>query len=55
MTWQPGRDRIEQLVGAGELELVTPDDAVARRLIANATKHLETAAAGLAADDLTGA
>jgi uncharacterized protein (UPF0332 family) len=55
MTWQPGKDRIEHLVGSGELELVTPDDAVARRLIANATAHLETAAAGLAAGDLTGA
>jgi hypothetical protein len=41
MTWQPGKDRIEHLV--------------ARRLIANASKHLETAAAGMATDDLAGA
>ena len=37
------------------MELVTPDDSVARRLIANASKHLETAAAGMATDDLAGA
>ena len=55
MTWQPGKDRIEHLLSAGELELVTPDDSVARRLIANASKHLETAAAGMATDDLAGA
>jgi len=55
MTWQPGKDRIEHLLSAGELELVTPDDLVARRLIANASKHLETAAAGMATDDLAGA
>ncbi len=55
MTWKPGKDRIEQLLVAGELELVTPDDAVAQRLIANATKHLGTASAGLIAEDLAGA
>ena len=33
------------------MELVTPDDSVARRLIANASKHLEIAAAGMATDD----
>ena len=49
------RARIEHLLCAGELELVTPDDSVAQRLIANASKHLEIAAAGMATDDLAGA
>jgi hypothetical protein len=37
MTWQPGKDRISQLLGSGELERVAPDQAVARRLLADAT------------------
>jgi hypothetical protein len=55
MTWQPGKDRINDLLGAGELERVTPDSAVARRLLADAGKHLDTAAAGVSRDDLAGA
>lgn len=55
MTWQPGRDRVERLLNAGELEVVTPDEAVARRLISDASKHLDTAASALGADDLAGA
>ena len=55
MTWQPGRDRVERLLTAGELEAVAPDDAVAQRLISNESKHLVTAASALQADDLAGA
>jgi hypothetical protein len=55
MTWQPGRDRVERLLDAGELEGVSPDDALARRLISNASKHLVTAVSALNADDLAGA
>jgi hypothetical protein len=55
MTWQPGKDRISELLGSGELERVAPDQAVARRLLADAGKHLDTAAAGITGDDLAGA
>jgi hypothetical protein len=55
MTWQPGKDRIEHLLSAGELEPITPGDSVARRLVANASKHLDSAAAGIATADLAGA
>ena len=55
MTWTPGRDRIQTLLAAGELERVAPDDRVAQRLLADAGRHLATAAAGLDADDFAGA
>jgi uncharacterized protein (UPF0332 family) len=55
MTWTPGRDRIQTLLAAGELERVAPDDRVAQRLLADAGRHLSTAAAGLDADDFAGA
>jgi HEPN domain-containing protein len=55
VTWQLGRDRITQLVRDGELERVTPDPAVARRLLADAGRHLTTARAGAEAGDLSGA
>jgi uncharacterized protein (UPF0332 family) len=55
VTWEPGRDRVEHLLDAGELERVTPDPAVARRLLTDAARHLDTALAGLTGDDLSGA
>jgi uncharacterized protein (UPF0332 family) len=55
VTWEPGRDRIEHLLDAGELERVTPDLAVARRLLTDAARHLDTASAGLTGEDLPGA
>lgn len=55
MTWTPGRDRIQTLLAAGELERVAPDDRVAQRLLADAGRHLATAAAGPDADDFAGA
>jgi hypothetical protein len=55
MSWQPGRDRIAQLLGAGELDRVTPDDAVARRMLDDASRHLATAATAVTTGDLSGA
>jgi uncharacterized protein (UPF0332 family) len=55
VTWGVGHERIRELIRAGELEQVTPDTRVARRLLADAAKHLATAAAGIEADDLAGA
>jgi hypothetical protein len=55
MTWQPGNDRIRQLIDSGELERVAPDPAVAVRLLTDAGKHLTTATAAVADTDLSGA
>lgn len=55
MTWQPGRDRIVELLAAGELDQVEPDKGVARRLLDDAQRHLETAAAAALTGDLSGA
>jgi hypothetical protein len=55
MTWRPGKDRIEILLSSGELDQVPPDLAVARRLLADASRHLSTAAAAADGDDLAGA
>jgi len=55
MTWEPGRERVQQLIDDGEVEQVTPDIAVARRLLADAGRHLSTAAAAKAAGDMSGA
>ncbi len=55
MTWEPGRDEIERLMESGELECVTPDARLARRLLADADKHLHTADDAIARDDLSGA
>jgi hypothetical protein len=55
VTWESGRDRIADLLVRGELERVTPDAAVAERLLADAAKHLTTAATGEDGGDLAGA
>jgi hypothetical protein len=55
MTWPPGQDRIRELLAVGELETVPADGRLARRLVADASKHLETAAAALESGDLAGA
>ena len=55
MTWQPGRDRIAELLGSGELQQVTADPAMARLLVDDARRHLESAAAASASGDLAGA
>jgi hypothetical protein len=31
MTWEPGRERIQQLIDDGEIEQVTPDITIARK------------------------
>jgi uncharacterized protein (UPF0332 family) len=55
MTWEPGRERVADLIDASELEPVPPDDRVARRLLDDASKHLDTASAAVASGDLSGA
>lgn len=54
MTWQPGHERIEDLLAAGELEQVTPADSVASLLLEDAGRHLATAAAAVETGDLAG-
>jgi hypothetical protein len=54
VTWEPGKDRIDQLLADDELEQVTPDTRVAERLLEDAERHLTTAA-GPSADDVTDA
>ncbi|HTA00024.1 MAG TPA: HEPN domain-containing protein [Streptosporangiaceae bacterium] len=55
MTWEPGRDKIRQLLESGELGQVTVDEAVARRLLADAGRHVQSATAVAASGDLAGA
>jgi hypothetical protein len=55
MTWQPGRDRIAELLQAVELERVTADRSIAQRLLDDASRHLATAAVALSSGDLSGA
>ena len=55
MTWEPGRDRIAELLKAAELERVTADRDIAQRLLDDAGRHLATAAAASSSGDLSGA
>ena len=55
MTWEPGRERIQKLIDDGEIEQVTPDTTIARRLLADAGRHLATASAAKVAGDMSGA
>jgi hypothetical protein len=55
MTWQPGRERIADLLQAAELERVTADRVIAERLLGDASRHLATAAAASSSGDLSGA
>jgi uncharacterized protein (UPF0332 family) len=55
MTWQPGRDRIAELLEKGELQQVTADTAMAQLLLDDARRHLDSAAAASASGDLSGA
>jgi len=55
VTWQPGRDRIGELLDAKELEQVTADERIARLLLDDASRHLATAASALSSEDLSGA
>lgn len=55
MTWEPGRERVQQLIDAGEVDRVTPDLKIARRMLEDAARHLATASAAKQAGDLSGA
>jgi hypothetical protein len=55
MTWQPGKDRIAELLLAVELERVTADCNIAHRLLDDASRHLATAATASSSGDLSGA
>jgi hypothetical protein len=55
MTWQRGRDDVQQLIDNGDLEQVTPDIEVARRLLDDAGRHLATASTAESTGDLSGA
>lgn len=50
MSWERGRADVERLLGSGELERVTPSDAVAHRLLDDADAHLGLAERGLDTD-----
>jgi HEPN domain len=55
MSWETGSERIQELISAGELGQVPPDTRLARRMPADAGRHLATAAAAQSAGDLPGA
>jgi hypothetical protein len=55
MSWETGSERIRELVSGGELGQVPPDTGLALRMLADAGRHLATAAAAGAAGDLPGA
>lgn len=54
MTWERGRERVDELLARGELEEVTASEALADRLVREADKHL-TAAGQIVAIDEAGA
>ncbi len=55
MAWQPGSERVSELLDTGELDLVVADRGVADRLLADASRHLKSAAAAAQIGDLSGA
>ncbi len=55
MSWETGSERVHELIDAGELGQVPQDDGLARRMLADARRHLATAAAAQATGDLSGA
>lgn len=55
MSWEPGRERVRDLIDTGEVERVTPDLAIARRMLDDAGRHLATASQAKVAGDLSGA
>ncbi len=55
MSWKPGSERIQELIDAGELGQVPPDSELARRMLADARRHLATAATAQSTGDLSGA
>ena len=55
MSWEPGRERVRELIDAAEVDQVTPDLTIARRMLEDAGRHLATASAAKVAGDLSGA
>ena len=55
MSWETGNERIRDLIAGGELGQVSPDIELARRMLADAGRHLATAAAAESTGDLPGA
>jgi HEPN domain-containing protein len=55
MSWEPGRDRVRQLLDSGVLDQVQVDENAARRLLADAERHIESARSVAASGDLAGA
>ena len=55
MSWEPGRVRVHEMINAREVEQVTPDLAIARRMLEDAGRHLATASQAKVAGDLSGA
>jgi hypothetical protein len=55
VTWQPGRERVQELLDEGDLEQTTPDVSIARYMLDDAARHLSTASAALSLDDRSGA
>jgi hypothetical protein len=54
MSWETGSERVRELISAGELGQVPPDTELARRMLADAARHLATAAGAESAGDLSG-
>ncbi len=50
MTWKRGRPEVERLIETNELERVTPDAVLARSMVAEAARHVESAARIVAKD-----
>lgn len=55
MSWEPGSERVRELIGTGEVARVTPDLAIARRMLEDAAHHLVTADQAKLTGDLSGA
>jgi hypothetical protein len=55
MSWEAGSERIQELISSGELGQVPPDGELARRMLADAGRHLATAVAAESTGDLSGA
>lgn len=55
MSWETGSERVQELIDGGKLGQVPPDDELARRMLADARRHLATAAAAQSTEDLSGA
>jgi hypothetical protein len=55
VTWQPGRDKIADLLDAAELQRITADHRIAQLLLEDASHHLTTAGTAASSGDLSGA